>query len=156
MITGVIFCDSDNLIARGIKDITGDEESHCALLFDDNVVLHYRFLGFETMLLSEFEAIYQISALLAPPQAIFCSPDIVVKKHNGGAYDFLGMIYVGLHLLVSQFFGVNLPNINRWETRRKRFCVEFVAETVAAQSGSLMTPHQLYSVLKSRGWNEVQ
>jgi hypothetical protein len=156
MITGVIFCDSDNMIARGIKEVTGDDESHCALLFDDSVVLHYRFLGFESMLLSEFESIYQISAILLPPQAIFAAADVVVKNHKKGAYDFLGMIYVGVHLLVSKLIGVNLPNINRWEARRKRFCVEFVAETVSAVSGSMMTPHQLYRFLRSRGWNEAE
>jgi hypothetical protein len=154
MITGVIFCDSDNMIARGIKEVTGDSESHCALLFDNNVVLHYRFLGFETMLLSEFETIYDIVAILVPQQAIFASADMVVKKHKKGAYDFLGMLYVGVHLLVSRLLGINLPNINRWESRRKRFCVEFVAETVTGTTGSMSTPRQLYRILRSRGWNE--
>ena len=45
MLTGVIFCDSDNFVAREIKHITGEDESHVALLFGDTV-LHYRFLGF--------------------------------------------------------------------------------------------------------------
>lgn len=156
MITGVIFCDSDNLVARGIKAVTESEMSHCALLFDDEIVLHYRFMGFETMHIMEFEAIYQIKKLLKPKEAIFASSATVTQRHNKKPYDFFGMLYVGLHLGVLSLTGYNLPGINYLEAKRKRFCVEFCAEVLLGESGSLMTPEALYRLLISRGYHEGQ
>lgn len=156
MLTGVIFCDSDNLVARGIKAVTESDMSHCALLFDDEIVLHYRFLGFESMHVEEFESIYQTKAMLKPKEAIFASSHTVIQRHKKKPYDFFGMLYVGLHLGFQAVTGMNLPGINRWEAKRKRFCVEFCAEVLLGDSCSLMTPEALYRLLISRGYREAE
>lgn len=143
MLTGVIFCDSDNFVARAIKDITHEPDSHVALLFDDNIVLHFRFIGFETLHVDEFVSLYHISDVLQPRQHLMVSPGAVISKYKGRAYDFRGLIYAGLFLLCRDLFGFYLPGGNKLERKRDRFCVEFVSEICLAESGSLMTPGQL-------------
>jgi hypothetical protein len=154
MLTGAIFCDSDNFVARTIKDVTKDGESHVALLFDGDIVIHFRFLGFETMHLDEFKSLYHISSILTAKQTIMIEPKAVIKHYGGKAYDFLGMIYVGIFLLVRDFFGFHLPGGNHFESRRDRFCVEFASEICLGQRGSMMTPGQLRRRLLENGWSE--
>lgn len=152
MLTGVIFCDSDNFVARTIKDVTKEGESHVALLFEGDIVLHFRFLGFETMHLSEFLDLYHVTSVLKPRRAILVSPGAVVSHYRGKAYDFFGMIYVGIYLMFRDFFGVTLPGGNHFESKRDRFCVEFAAEICLGKRGSLMTPGQLKDTLLKTGW----
>jgi hypothetical protein len=155
MITGVIFCDSDNFVARSIKDITNEDESHVALLFGDTV-LHYRFLGFESMHIAEFEQIYKISAVLSPPKEIMISEQSVIKANKGGAYDFLGILYVAFFLFMRDFFGITMPGGNYWQNKRDKFCVEFAAEICLGDRGSMMTPGKFKNKLLVRGWNSCK
>lgn len=154
MIVGVIFCDSGSLVAKGIKAVTESDMSHCALLFDDGIVLHYRFLGFESMYIGEFETIYQIKKILLPKEAIFANAMSVIKRHSKKPYDFFGMLYVGLHIGVQAITGCDLPGINYFENKRKRFCVEFCAEVLLGESGSMLTPMNLHNLLIARGYSE--
>lgn len=154
MLTGVIFCDSDNFVARTIKDVTKEIESHVALLFDGDIVIHFRFLGFETMHLDDFKNLYNISSILSAKQAIMVQPKAVIKHYGGKAYDFFGMIYVGIFLLCRDIFGFYLPGGNHFESRRDRFCVEFASEICLGQRGSMMTPGQLRRRLLENGWSE--
>lgn len=151
MLTGVIFCDSDNFVARSIKDITHEVESHVALLFGD-VVLHFRFLGFESMHLDEFKSLYHIGTILEAPKAVLVAPHAIIDHYKGKSYDFFGMVYVGIFLLVRDFLGVHLPGGNRFESRRDRFCVEFAAEICLGERGSMMTPGQFKNKLLAKGW----
>jgi hypothetical protein len=151
MLTGAIFCDSDNFVARSIKDITHEAESHVALLFGD-IVLHFRFLGFESMHIDEFKSLYHIGTTLEAPQAVLVSPEAVIQQYKGKAYDFFGMIYVGFFLLFRDLFGLNLPGGNQFEARRDRFCVEFAAEICTGERGSMMTPGQFKNKLLAKGW----
>jgi hypothetical protein len=152
MLTGVIFCDSDNFVARTIKDVTHEAETHVALLFDETV-LHYRFLGFESMHIAEFEQIYKISSVLAPPKEIMISEQAVIKAYKGGAYDFLGILYVAAFLLMRDLFGIHLPGGNYWQNKRDRFCVEFAAEICLGEKGSMLTPYGLKNKLLQNNWS---
>lgn len=151
MLTGVIFCDSDNFVAREIKQVTGENDSHVALLFGDTV-LHFRFLGFESMHISEFEQIYAIHDILEPKEHIMVSEAAVIRHYSGKAYDFIGMIYVGLFLLCRDLFGIHLPGGNYWQNKRDRFCVEFAAEVCLGEKGSMWTPGQFKATLFGNGW----
>jgi hypothetical protein len=151
MLTGVIFCDSDNFVARTIKDVTHEAETHVALLFGETV-LHYRFLGFESMHIGEFEQIYKISSVLSPPQELMISEQAVIKANKGGAYDFLGILYVAVFLLIRDFAGIHLPGGNYWQNKRDRFCVEFAAEICIGEKGSMMTPAGFKAKLIEKGW----
>jgi hypothetical protein len=152
MLTGVIFCDSDSLAAKAIRDVTKEPESHVALLFG-NVVLHYRFLGFESMHIAEFEQIYKVGCILAPPVEIMVSDEAIIKNYSKGAYDFLGMIYVGIFLIFRDIFGLTLPGGNYWQEKRDKFCVEFAAEITLGESGSMTTPTGLKNKLLEEGWS---
>lgn len=154
MLTGAIFCDSDNFVAREIKHITGEDESHVALLFGETV-LHYRFMGFESMHISEFREIYNVSSILAPPQAIMVDAPAVIRKYRGGAYDFLGIIYVALFLGLRDCYGIYLPGANRLQRKRDKFCVEFAAEICLGETGGMTTPGQFKFILLSRGWKNA-
>lgn len=152
MLTGVIFCDSDNFVARAIKDVTKEGESHVALLFEGDIVLHFRFLGFESMHLTEFLSIYHVSAVLEPRKHLMVSPGAVVSKYGGKAYDFWGMIYVGIFLLFRDLFGITLPGGNHFENKRDRFCVEFASEICTGEKGSMLTPTQFKNTLLKNGY----
>lgn len=151
MLTGVIFCESDSFVSRTIRDVTKEDDSHVALLFDETV-LHFRFLGFESMHIEEFEQIYRIHDILLPPKEIMVSEQAVIKHYSGKAYDFIGMLYIGLFLLVRDLSGFHLPGGNYWQNKRDRFCVEFAAEICLGEKGSMWTPGQFKATLFENGW----
>lgn len=151
MLTGVIFCESDSFVSKQIHAVTHDADTHVALLFDETV-LHFRFLGFESMHITEFEQIYKIHDILLPPKEIMVSESAVIKHYSGKAYDFFGMIYVGLFLLVRDLCGIHLPGGNYWQNKRDRFCVEFAAEICIGERGSMWTPGQFKATLFGNGW----
>lgn len=151
MLTGVIFCESESFVSNQIKAITNEDDSHVALLFDDTV-LHFRFLGFESMHISEFEHIYKIHNVLIPPRAIMVSEASAIRHYHGKAYDFIGMIYVGVFLLFRDLFGIHFPGGNYWQNKRDRFCVEFAAEVSLGEKGSMWTPGQFMDNLLKEGW----
>lgn len=154
MLTGAIFCDSDSFVAREIKATTNEDESHVALLFGETV-LHFRFLGFETMHIAEFKETYAIKSTLTPPRAVMVSPESIIRHYHGRAYDFLGMAYVALYLLAKEI-GITLPGGNYWQNKRDMFCVEFVSEICLGKRGSMLTPGQLKSELLRNGWVECK
>jgi len=146
MLTGVIFCESDNFVSRQIKAVTHEDDSHVALLFGDTV-LHFRFLGFESMHIDEFKLIYDIHSILKSPKEIMVSEVAVIKHYHGKAYDFLGIFYVAAFLLCRDVLGFHLPGGNYWQNKRDRFCVEFAAEICLGAKGSMWTPTQFRHIL---------
>lgn len=151
MLTGVIFCDSDNFVSKEIKHITQEDVSHVALLFGDTV-LHFRFLGFESMHIEEFKSIYRIIAILEPKEAIMVAPGPVIKKYSGKAYDFFGLIYVAMFLGLRDMFNITLPGGNYWQNKRDQFCVSFCADVCLGEQGKMWTPEQFKNILLSKGW----
>lgn len=155
MLTGVIFCDSDNLVAKEIKDVTASEMSHVALLFDNSTVLHFRFLGFEVMYLDEFKEIYKIHSILRPEKAIAVSPQTVAKHYSGKAYDFKGVIYLWLFFFLQRVFGFDLPGSNKWQDRKQKFCVEFAAEVCLGETCSTYSPESFHKRCLNSGFVDV-
>lgn len=153
MLTGVIFCDSDNFVADQIKAVTQSDISHVALLFND-IVLHFRFLGFESIHIEDFRNMYHIQHVLAPKQAIMVSPEAVIRRYRGKAYDFKGIMYLWLFFSL-QHLGIILPGHNKFEVQRDRFCVEFASEVCLGKSGSNWSPHQFLEILVKSGWLDV-
>jgi hypothetical protein len=155
MLTGVIFCESDNFVSKQIKAITHEDDSHVALLFGETV-LHFRFLGFESMALEEFKLIYDIHSILCPEVGILVSEKAVIDHYHGKAYDFLGMIYVGVFLLFRDILGITLPGGNYWQNKRDRFCVEFAAEICLGVRGSMWTPTQFRHILLNKNFKILE
>jgi hypothetical protein len=155
MLTGVIFSNSDNFISREIKHVTREPDSHVALLFDDTV-LHFRFLGFESMDLEEFKMIYKVNDILVSPEAVMVSKEAVIRQYHGKAYDFLGMIYVAFYLGFRDMLGIVLPGGNYWQNKRDRFCVSFGAEVCLGEAGTMWTPTQFKNILLKKGWKNAR
>jgi len=155
MLTGVIFCESDNFVSKQIKAITHEDDSHVALLFGDTV-LHFRFLGFESMHIDEFKMIYDIHSILKAPKEIMVSEHAVINHYHGKAYDFLGMLYVAMFLLFRDIMGITLPGGNYWQNKRDRFCVEFAAEICLGVRGSMLTPTQFRNTLLNNNFKKLE
>ena len=137
----------DSLFSRSILAVTREPVSHVALQMGP-WVLHATGRGVHAQTAMAFwrqnEIIYKL-----PLWDI--SIDRVLKRfaeREGRPYDFMGVLYFGVHLLTRRYFRVVAPKINLWQESGMDFCVELVGHLIGRKAeDNLLTPYQLYCIL---------
>lgn len=57
-------------------------------------------------------------------------------------YDWLGVLYLGIHVCLNKFFGKKLPKTNKWQKDNKYFCSEAAEKLTGIPSTGMETPTQ--------------
>lgn len=140
----VLFTKSAKIGSLIIRDLTGEDCSHCALFEPDTgMVIHASFTGIAELPIEEFLRDHEIVHHLE-------LPSIEVEDLHfplGRGYDFFGLIYLGLRFSLKKI-GIEIPKANLFNVSGLYLCTEFVSLEILGKADSDITPGQLYLKLK--------
>lgn len=148
---GVFFTKSSAIGSWMIRELTGEDCSHCAVYLPaENTVYHSSFGGVQKLSLEEFEKSHIIVHRLVT--SLLPSAETLIKsrleERLGSDYDYGAFFYVGVRLLFKKI-GILLPRVNLWQSTGLYLCTEFVSDALLSGEDSLITPFKLYEELKN-------
>jgi len=126
----LVWTKSNKILSIFIRTICNEDCSHFSFVFESAA----NGLMFESNLIGTHPAFYKSSLKshtivheLNIPLTIEEEDkiwDIVTQKYDGKPYDFLGAIYLGWYKFLNSFFGVKIPDENKWSQPDQYFCNE--------------------------------
>lgn len=138
------FTRSDYYMSKLIRSITGEPVSHCVIILDGMWVVHSNFYGVHVEHIYNFQKHSEIVYKILLPNSKLEEFYTKFDKFNGNGYDFGGMIFLGLSLVLRKHFPKYVPKQNLWQQSGMFMCTEFITELVDNKEDSLITPYQLY------------
>lgn len=72
----------------------------------------------------------------------------------GKKYDYLGICFFAWRILGFLILKKPLPRVNRWESEKRRFCVELI-EKITGEKYSMTSPIQLVAKWKKQGMEQL-
>ncbi len=76
-----------------------------------------------------------------------------IKKYFGvirnKKYDWLGVIYLGFYILLSRYFGIKIPDKNKWQSDNKYFCTEVIGYMIN-EDFDMKSPTEVYEILRGK------
>lgn len=139
----VLFTKNNSIVSRLIRRLTGEPVSHCAIEYLGNVY-HSNFYGVHMESLQNFlqgsnQIVLSIEAQINP----YTLAD-AMYQYRGSKYDFGGLLYVGLRILIPA-----LPKYNLWQSTGMFMCTEWVEQVTGLPPDAMLTPYGLYKLLTS-------
>ena len=160
----LLWTKSNNIGSKLIEWGTGGDCSHFAVVFDDRpggygILFHSHITGAGLDYFGSFTEKNQIVHAMEPKyplneEAVY---QALVSRFNHRPYDRLAYLYFGVRVFMLKFFGVPLPQRNRWGDRDALLCTE-VAQALS-ESGviglpdlkdyAIISPQSLYNIVTS-------
>lgn len=141
----VVFTRNKTLGSWLIRQVTKEDVSHCAIMYNDTVLHSTSKYGVHFTSRKNFLAKNQVirSAYLKNRKSLIR----VAGENAGKGYDYLAFLQLALRYL----FPSLTPKVSLWEISGMFLCTELISETVLPDNERLLTPHQLYKELKRYG-----
>lgn len=115
--------------------------SHVAILIKDRWVLESTlFTGVRVIPYKEWKKINKELHRFNYSKIEYSIIKNIFKKIQGKKYDWLGVTYLALKLIMNKFFKKRIPQENKWESSDKYFCSEATAELIGLKNHSMKTP----------------
>ena len=143
-----------------IRWVFDEPVSHCAVEFDNGVVLHSDFTGVHIESAQVFRKRNQIVHTLYPStreckyktKTIFRE---LLEQYTGKSYDYRAFVYLGLRGLLYKLFRIPYPRHNLWARNDYFLCTEFLTTLTSHTEDGLVSPYQLYrKLLLTDDWKE--
>lgn len=153
----LLFTKNKTIASRIIQFVTGESVSHCGFLIEGiETVLHANFFGTNPQHIKSFDEKNEVVFILDVPLSLERELHIYkefLRQNSGRWYDFGGILYYGVRLLLNKFFSIPVPEQNLWADKNFDFCVEALCRvspelTGVEQSGEMLTPYGFYLLAK--------
>lgn len=146
----VVFADSDSWTSKIIKAVDGSDVSHVAIyspnIANGSIMFHSSREGVEMITRETFKRRYRIKRCYqVDPAGELTDAEIMgvlLRKYEDAKYDYLGVIFLGLYLLVSRL-GLHVRARNLWNDRNAFFCTEFVSLGIFGEIPEILSLTQL-------------
>lgn len=139
----IVFTASDNFLGRAIRFLTEEPVSHVALRFGE-LVVHATAFGVTAC--PYLDIAHKVVYAVDSPHL---SPDEALSKRRS-LYDYGALLYLGLRYLLKKYLKISLPKANLWAASGMYTCTEFATQMLDGEPDSLITPFQLYILLRAR------
>lgn len=143
----VLFTRSELIGSKWIRELTGEDVSHCAILYFDKVI-HSSYYGVKRVSYDEFsrhnDIVYRVELPIAPKTIIETYEKLKNKPYDYGALLFLGLRYIAMRC------GIKMDYRNLWQDSGCFICSEFVSRAIIGEADSMITPYQLYEKLTTK------
>jgi hypothetical protein len=149
----MIWTKSNLPLSVFIRAICAQDCSHFAFVFDSpagGLLFESNLLGthpkFFLTAKKHFEIIHEIE-IVTTPEIENQIWDSVVNTYDGREYDFGGALYIGWRSLLNRFFGIPIPEKNKWSSRDDLFCDAISSALAPLQipvAGPMDSPHDYY------------
>lgn len=152
----ILFSASDLIGSKIIRNITEEDVSHCAIYLDNfNLVIQSVFSGFDIKSVEEFRVVNRIVHSVEVVKSKGEEADFlvdVIKKNFGRWYDFGGLVFIGISLLLKKYFNRKMPTQNLWSDSSFDYCIELVVKEFPVIKDDIdfsetLTPGGLYKLL---------
>jgi hypothetical protein len=140
----VLFTKSNLPGSRWIRELTGEDVSHCAILYYDKII-HSSYWGVKKIDYVEFathnEIVHRVEVPISPVKVLEIYDKYKNKPYDYGALLFLFIRYMALKC------GIKMQYRNLWQDSGCFICSEFVSRAIIGEADSMITPYQLYEKL---------
>ena len=131
------------LIVWGTKDLQSNLEpcSHLAIIVRDTLVIESTLsTGVRIMPYSRWLEINKVVHNFEKEYSGRLSDYLpsILDRMWGKKYDYTGIFYFAHRILMKKVFGAKLPQDNKWECKKRRFCVEIFGDKL-----SMVSPIQM-------------
>lgn len=137
----ILFTRGSNPVSKAIVYLTNEPMSHVAIEMDDYVI-HCALLGTQLVTKKHFCDTHEVVATI--PMTKCSLRKILAMLEADSAYDYPGLLYLGLRYVLKRIFGWSIPKVNLWAISGIYTCTEFVTKVISPTEDSMITPYQLY------------
>lgn len=139
-------------VTREPEQLIEEVPSHFSILLWEWVIIESTMLyGLKPKLYSEFLEHNKILASFSPKSdnknAAQIAKDLASRNHNA-TYDIAAALYLGFYELLNLYFGVALPEKNKFDNSNEFFCNELFREFYGGEV-SMKHPNALMREMKS-------
>ena len=152
----ILFTQRDLPLSRLIIKLTGEPVSHSAILHQ-GYVYQSDGTGVSKKSLETFISDgYKIILRLSPSTGAFddeMTNKLITRfpKIKGSFYDIPALCYIGVRILLRDWFDWQIPKKNLWQISSMYICTEFVMDITNEADNPMLTPYQLHELMKSSG-----
>lgn len=139
----IIFTRQNSFISKLIRKVTGEDVSHCAFIYMQNVY-HSNHLGATVCTLSKFKETSEIVYRLKIPNKYSLNFHYHFAQLEGATYDLPAALYAGWRIFLNKYFGIGIPAVNKFDFRNSYICTELAQKLLGIEVDSMITPKELY------------
>jgi len=144
----IIFTRQKSFISRLIRKVTGEDVSHCAFIYMQNVY-HANHKGANISTLKKFTETSEIVYRVTLPAKYNLHFHYEFAKMEEATYDLPAAIYAGWRVFLNRYFKVKMPSFNKFNFKNAYLCTELAQKILKIEVDSMITPYELYQkVLK--------
>lgn len=138
------------LISWGTKHLSPKSvtPSHGALLIDDRWVIESTLeSGVRIISYQKWLEINQLVCYIEYSSSMeYAKIKELYKEIKDKDYDYSGVLYQSYHVMRSRFFKKDIPEVNKWQSKNKYFCLEVIGK-LTGLSYEMKTPVELMNDL---------
>jgi hypothetical protein len=139
----IIFTRQNGVISKLIRKITGEEVSHVAFIYMQNVY-HSTHAGAAICTLKKFREKSEIVHRVKLPKKYDLCFHYRFAQIEGATYDLPAAIYAGWRILLNKTLGLPIPELNKFNFKDAYICTELAQKILKIEEGKILTPFQLY------------
>lgn len=144
-------------LSKIIRWVTGEDCSHFLIVLDDpegGLIFEANLLGTHPAFYRTHKKAFTIVHEIDWPLTLEVENHVrafAIKKFDGRAYDFLGVLYLGLRIGLHRMFGLAIPKKNKWAKHGAFYCddlfdiMQIIPDLPKVHvTGRMITPHGLF------------
>ena len=153
----LVFSKNSSVVSKLIRFITNEDVSHCGFIVEPILtVIHANFLGTHAEFIKSFNKrstiVYCLEVPMTSEDEIELYKSYLIKN-CGRPYDFGGIVYFGVRIILNRLFSMPIPERNLWSDSSYDYCVEALCRLSPALTGikgenEMLSPKGFY--LKAR------